>query len=149
MGVVHVPMTGETYYAEKGKGAWVKVGDSRVRLKVKHLPMEKSIFGYCHDNTEIERVVKMYETIKPLSRDFRKFGAGALELALVASGMIQGFMVIKSRPWDVASGILLVKESGGIVTDFKGDSFSLFSHPDLLATSPELHPRLTELLKNV
>ena len=149
LGIVHVPMTGETYYAERGKGAWMKYKDKTVRLSVRSVPLSSSLLGYCHMKSEIDKVIKLYNIIKPRVRDFRKFGAGALELALVASGRLQGFMVVKARPWDVAAGILLVEEAGGKTTDFKGNPFPLFEHSDLLSAPPDIHEELLGIIKDV
>ncbi|MCC7570204.1 inositol monophosphatase [Candidatus Micrarchaeota archaeon] len=149
LGIVHVPITGATYFAEKGKGAWFQYSNKTTQTNVKFTPLNKSVWGFCHVNN-LERTIKLFGKIKPKVHDARKFGAGALEMALVGGGSLNGFIDIGVRPWDVAAGILLVEEAGGLVTDFKGNKFSLFEQSsDLLATSKELHPQLLEILKDI
>ena len=75
----------------------------------------------------------------------RRFGAAALDLAWVAAGRYEGFWEMKLKPWDVAAGLLLVKEAGGYVTDFDGRDKSLESG-DVVAANDRIHVPFLKLL---
>jgi myo-inositol-1(or 4)-monophosphatase len=76
----------------------------------------------------------------------RRFGAAALDLAFVAAARLDGFWEFDLSPWDVAAGILLVKEAGGIVSDLDCVPYRL-GGPSILASNFELQAPLSKLLK--
>ena len=176
LGIVHVPMTKETYYAEKGKGSFLKTKMIKtkmfetkmiktnnnsfktgihnsdtviVRAHVHSKVLDKSVLAFCNSGAEVERIVKVYNILKPKARIFSRFGAAALELALTGAGHINGFLALGAKPWDVAAGVLIVEEAGGKVTNLKGEKFKLFGHAGLLCAPPELHAKLLSLVKDV
>ena len=75
----------------------------------------------------------------------RRYGAAALDLAYVAAGRYDGFWENGLEPWDVAAGLLLVREAGGFVTNLKGQRYDLGA-ANILATNEGLHRKLTDLL---
>ena len=78
----------------------------------------------------------------------RRFGSAALDLAWVACGRFDGFWECELKPWDVAPGILLVREAGGAVTDFDGGD-GMLERGDVCAASRALQPRLLAVLAEV
>jgi len=96
----------------------------------------------------------MVSTIFPQVADLRRGGSAALDLAYVAAGRVDGYWEIGLQKWDLASGILLVEEAGGVVTDFIGGN-GYIEHGNMVAGSlgvqqallDEIKPHLTEELK--
>ena len=82
----------------------------------------------------------------PATAGVRRVGAAALDLAYVAAGRLDGFWEFGLQPWDIAAGILLVRESGGYVTDLSG-GHRMMETGDLLAANDHLHLPLAQLLK--
>ena len=118
--VVYQPITDETFWAEKSRGAWLHDGRLRVSSR-RHLD-EALIatgipFAGAGDPTEWASI---YGAIGPKVAGIRRFGAASLDLAWVAAGRYDGFWESNLQPWDTAAGCLLVREAGGRYCDFAG-----------------------------
>jgi len=119
-GMIFNPITNEMFYAEKGKGAYLN--NSRIRVSSRKnidecvLLTGGPILSY--KNKEI--FFKEYESVSRKVAATRKFGSSALDLAYLASGRCDGVWERNLNYWDIAAGIIIVKEAGGTVTDFKG-----------------------------
>ena len=74
--------------------------------------------------------------------DLRRAGAASLDLAWSASGVFDGYFELSLGPWDVAAGALLVREAGGVVTDWTGDDTGWLTSGDIVAGPPAVHERL-------
>jgi myo-inositol-1(or 4)-monophosphatase len=142
-GVVYAPATDEMFWAEKGAGAFMN--DRRLRVSARR-ELSQAVFA-----TGIPFAVapprqrfafaRTLGTLMPQVAGIRRFGAAALDLAWVAAGRFDGYWEIGVKPWDIAAGILLVREAGGYVTDPEGrDQIGA----DLVSANPHLHPRLLE-----
>jgi myo-inositol-1(or 4)-monophosphatase len=115
-GVVYDPAKDEMFYAEKGAGAWLN-DSQRLRVSGRKMMIE-SIFA-----TGIPFAAKkdLPDTLKDLARlmptcaGVRRWGAAALDLAYVAAGRYEGYWERGIKPWDIAAGLLIVKEAGGLV----------------------------------
>lgn len=132
---IYNPMLNELFTAERGKGA--QLNGYRLRLKNTN-ELEGSIIatGFPfktkqHLAAYINIIAKLFKTCA----DFRRTGSAALDLAYVAAGRVDVFFEICLKPWDFMAGELLVRESGGLVTDFVG-GHSYLSSGNLLAGSP-------------
>jgi myo-inositol-1(or 4)-monophosphatase len=114
-GVVYDPVKDEIFVAEKGSGAWMN--DRRLRVSGRRDMMEM-IFAtglpYAQRGV-LPRVLREIGALMPQSAGFRRLGAAALDLAYVAAGRLDGFWEYGVKPWDIAAGILLVREAGGFV----------------------------------
>ena len=86
-----------------------------------------------------------YNKLKPKSRDIRQLGSAAIELGYVASGRTEAIIIPGAHSWDVAAGILLVREAGGKVTDFQNKTWSLKSK-DMIATNGSVHKQMLNFL---
>lgn len=144
-GLVYQPITDESYWAEKARGAWLH--DRRLRVSARRHLDESVIatgmpFAGRGDSAEWG---KIYAALGPQVAGIRRFGAASLDLAWVASGRYEGFWETGLAPWDTAAGCLLVREAGGFVTDWRG-----ISHPicdaQVLAGNDALHSRLHKQL---
>lgn len=107
-GVVYDPITGDAYHAERGEGAFLNNRRLRVATRT-HL--DEAVLGIGHG-------ISAQEAAEFNIAGLRRFGAAALDLAFVAAGRLDGFWARGLAPWDMAAGIVLVREAGGMVSDF-------------------------------
>ena len=142
---MYQPLTDETFWAEKGRGAWLH--DRRLRVSGRRYLDEALIgTGIPHvGRGDIARWTRIYSAIAPEVCGIRRFGSAALDLAWVAAGRMDGFWEDDLDIWDGAAGLLLVKEAGGFITDYRGQDRS-FERREYLASNAELHSKLHKLL---
>jgi len=93
----------------------------------------------------LDRFQKILDSVGPEVAGIRRFGSAALDLAWVAAGRFDGFWEEDLQLWDVAAGILLVREAGGFVTDFRGGDSAL-AKGQVLAANDQLHSKLHKLV---
>lgn len=144
-GLVYQPVTDESFWAEKTRGAWLQ--DRRLRVSARRNLDESLIatgipFAGHGDVTEWQRI---YQEIAPRVSGIRRFGSAALDLAWVAAGRYDGFWESGLSPWDSAAGCLLVREAGGFVSDYRGRSLPICDQT-VLAGNDNLHSRLHKLV---
>ncbi|WP_046347850.1 inositol monophosphatase family protein [Sphingomonas changbaiensis] len=144
-GLVYQPLTDESFWAEKGRGAWLQ--DQRLRVSSRRTLDEALIatgipFKGHGDMAQWSRI---FGAVAPEVAGIRRFGSAALDLAWVAGGRYDGFWEAGLKPWDVAAGILLVREAGGFVTDFRGGDRAM-ERSEFLAANDALHSRLHKLV---
>jgi myo-inositol-1(or 4)-monophosphatase len=144
-GLVYQPLTDDSYWAEKGRGAWLQ--DRRLRVSARRNLDEALIgTGIPHlGRGDSESWTKIYNAVAPEVAGIRRFGSAALDLAWVAAGRFDGFWEDDLDIWDTAAGMLLIKEAGGFVTDYRGSDRS-FERREYLAGNGELHSRLHKLV---
>lgn len=143
--LVYQPITDESYWAEKGRGAWLHDGRLRVssRRRLDEAVIATGIpYGLRGDIGEWTRV---FGAIAPQVAGIRRFGSASLDLAWVAAGKFDGFWETDLEAWDVAAGILLVREAGGFVTDFRGGDKPI-ERKEILAANDGLHTKLHKAL---
>ncbi len=143
--VVYQPVTDETFWAEKSRGAWLHDGRLRVsgRKRLSEALIATGIpFSGHGDFTEWSRI---FGKIGPEVAGIRRFGAASLDLAWVAAGRFDGFWESGLNDWDTAAGCLLVREAGGFVSDYRGRSNPIHS-AQVLAANDTLHSRLHKLV---
>lgn len=144
-GIVYQPITDESFWAEKTRGAWLQ--DRRLRVSARRNLDEAVIatgvpFANRGDMGEWTRI---YHELGPRVAGIRRFGAASLDLAWVAAGRFDGFWESALQPYDTAAGCLLVREAGGFVSDFRGRSQPICDET-VLAGNDALHSRLHKLL---
>ncbi|MFA6253261.1 MAG: inositol monophosphatase family protein [Patescibacteria group bacterium] len=147
LGVIYQPILDEMYVAQSGKGA--KINNKKI-LVSKTSQLAESFLTYCHGNSlkDHQLAFKAYEHFHQKARDCRHLGSTSLELALVASGHNDALLVSGTKIWDIAAGVLLVKEAGGLVTDWQGQPWTIDS-ANLLATNKKLHTKILSDLKKI
>ena len=116
VGVIHDVTRDLVYRAAKGHGAWV------------------------------ERYIRQFTAVMSGSSGVRRAGSAALDLADVAAGRFDAFWELSLAPWDVAAGVVLIREAGGVVTTLAGDE-DVLDGGSLVAGNPVLHRWLSELLR--
>ena len=144
-GLVYQPVTDESFWAEKGRGAWLH--DRRLRVSARRNLDEAVIgTGIPHfGRGNVANWSRIFGAIGPEVAGIRRFGSAALDLAWVAAGRMDGFWEEGLDPWDSAAGVLLVKEAGGYVTDYRGQN-RMFERREYLAANGDLHSKLHKLL---
>ncbi|MEI6170411.1 MAG: hypothetical protein RL736_417 [Pseudomonadota bacterium] len=144
-GMIFNPITNEMFYAEKGKGAYLN--NSRIRVSSRKNVDECVILTggpvLSYKNKEI--FFKEYENVTRKVAATRKLGSSALDLAYLASGRCDGVFERNLNYWDIAAGIIIVKEAGGTITDFKGGD-KYIEERNLLGTNSKIDKELISLL---
>ena len=144
-GVIYDPTRNDLYTASRGRGAFLN--DKRLRVSKRDKLLDGLIgTGFPFRMFEhLDAYNAMLKEMMTKCAGVRRPGAAALDLAAVAAGRFDGFWEIGLSPWDMAAGVLMVTEAGGLVTDFAGnDKFMERGH--IVAASPKI---FTELLQTI
>ncbi|MBF0132707.1 MAG: inositol monophosphatase [Magnetococcales bacterium] len=144
--VVFNPASNELFTAERGRGAFLN--GQRMRINPSQR-LEQCLLatGFPVNKPDVlRRHMRTVEELTIGSRGIRRLGSAALDLAFVAAGRYDGFWESALQPWDIAAGILLVMEAGGLVTDFAGNKGFLDSG-NVLAAPPLIHRLMLEVIQ--
>lgn len=146
-GVTHNPVTNDTYWAERGKGAFLNQ-EKRLRVAARRR-MDEAVLatgipfagrpGHAPFLRELHQISQRVAGV-------RRFGSAALDLAWVAAGRFDGFWERNLKPWDVAAGVLMVLEAGGTVSLADGGPFRL-DEGSVCASNQDIHVLMLERLK--
>lgn len=142
-GVVLDVTRGEEFSAAAGQGAWL---DGRpLRAADAPSPEQRLLLtGFpFRDKDALDAYLGLFKELFSQISGVRRAGTAALDLVYVAAGRAQGFWELGLKPWDMAAGILIVREAGGVVTDFGGGDNALW-RGDLAAAAPGCHQWLQE-----
>ena len=145
-GVIFNPITNEMFCAEKGNGAYLN--NSRIRVsKKKNIQNSLLVTGGPKQSSDLkDKIFKEYIKISNKVSNVRKFGSAALDMAYVACGRFDGYWQRELNYWDIAAGIILVKEAGGYVDFFDNDKNSPFKK-NILASNSIIHEELNGLIE--
>ncbi len=144
-GCIYAPAADEMFWAEKGGGAFLNERRLRVsgRRDMSHAMFATGIpFAIVPRRRQLA-FARTLATLMPQVAGIRRFGAAALDLAWVAAGRYEGFWELGLKPWDMAAGLLIVREAGGFVTDPLGGPDAMASG-EVVAANPHLHAALRE-----
>lgn len=145
-GVVYHPMLNELFVAEKGKGAWL----NGKQLHVSSAPKLSESFlvtGFPYNiSANPSEFIDIFYRFLKLGIPIRRLGSAALDLAYVAAGRFDGFWEAGLSPWDVAAGVLIIKEAGGKVTQYSGESYSI-TDKSIVATNALIHDEIIEVFR--
>lgn len=146
-GVIYDPTRDEMFSASRGGGAYLN--GSRISVS-STASIEESLVatGFPSRRRHQNINVHFYYQLAMVSHGVRRAGAAAIDLAYVACGRLDAFWEFGLNPWDMAAGILLIEEAGGMVTTMRGAAHNLRS-PDLLATNGHLHRPTVQLFDNI
>ncbi|HWK46104.1 MAG TPA: inositol monophosphatase family protein [Stellaceae bacterium] len=145
-GVIYEPLKDEAYWAEKGSGAWAN--DRRLRISGRR-NLGEAVIGTglpFRGKGDHQPYLKTLEAVMAATSGVRRFGAAALDLAYVAAGRFDGYWEYGLQPWDIAAGILLVREAGGYVSEPLG-GHDMMRTGNVLAANDHLHLPLGRLVK--
>jgi myo-inositol-1(or 4)-monophosphatase len=146
-GVIFDPIRDEMFAAESGSGAFLN--HRRIHVS-KAARIEDSLLatGFPSRKRHQNVNVHFYYQLAMLSHGVRRAGAAALDLAYVACGRLDGFWEFSLNPWDMAAGVLLIREAGGVCSDMRGDPMSLRG-PHIVADNGLIHAEILELFAEI
>ncbi len=147
LGVIYVPFLKELYIAEIGKSTTL----NNKKIKVSQISqIKQSLLTFCHgaDNASIRQAIKIHNYFKTASRDIRQIGSAAIELCWVARGKTEAIIIPGAHSWDVAAGVLIVRQAGGTVTDLSGQPWTLKSR-GIIGSNKKINSRLVKKIKNI
>lgn len=147
-GVVYDPLRFEFFSASRGGGA--KLNERRIRVS-KKTQLNGALLGTGFPFRKVsvaERYLPTFQALIGKCAGVRRTGSAALDLAYVASGRLDGFWEIGLRPWDIAAGILLIKEAGGLIGSLDG-SENYFQSGDVVAGNPKIFKALLQTFQPV
>jgi myo-inositol-1(or 4)-monophosphatase len=146
-GAIFDPLRDELFLAGRGRGATLN-GASIGVGRCAELKAALLVSGFPYDvHQRPERPLALFSAFIRTAQAVRRFGSAALDLAYVASGRFDGFWELGLKPWDVAAGMLIVREAGGRVTDVEGGDRSLV-RGDIAAANTTLLERMLEVLRS-
>jgi len=148
-GIIYDPIKDELFAAEKGNGSYLN--NQRMRVSSRSKLKDSIIFtggpSFKSNDKDKELSLKEYNNFSSiLLTPIRKLGSAALDMAYVAAGRCDGFWQRNLNYWDVAAGIILVKEAGGFVTDLKGNN-EFIKNKNILVTNSKINDEMIEVLK--
>jgi len=143
------PIMDELYTAEKGGGAWL---NDRKRLRVatrKHLADTVIVTGINSQGRALDLLqLKQLAQVTPAVAGIRRTGSASTDLAWLAAGRFDGYWEAGLKPWDVAPGYLLVREAGGVVTDYAGTAGAIWNG-QVIAGNEQIQGQLLKVVKAV
>ena len=146
-GVVHDPVKDETFWAEKGNGAWL---DGRARLRVSgRTAMIETVYATglpFGGGKYLPAALRDLGRLLPVCAGVRRWGSAALDLAYVAAGRYDGYWERGLSPWDIAAGILLVREAGGFAEPLRPDQ-NLLEDGHVIAGSGAIFDRFAGIIR--
>lgn len=148
-GVILQPLTQELFVAEKGKGAFCNNKPLRVS-QVNRLDQALLSTGFPYTTKKDHNPNQSIETLSYFLRQgfpIRRLGAASLDLAYVAAGRLDAHFETGLSPWDVAAGILLIKEAGGSISTWSGEEYPLLERSTTLASNTLLHNSMVDSLQ--
>jgi myo-inositol-1(or 4)-monophosphatase len=144
-GCIYNPAANEMFWAEKGMGAFLN--DRRLRVSGRR-EMVQAVFATGIPFAKVQRKAEFSATLArlmPQVAGVRRFGSAALDLAWVAAGRYDGFWELGLNRWDIAAGLVMVREAGGIVTDPAGGE-GFYESGNVVCGNPALQPKLREVV---
>jgi myo-inositol-1(or 4)-monophosphatase len=144
--VTYNPVTHDMFWAERGRGAYLN--DKRLRVSAR-ARLDESLIATgipFMGHGQHARFLKELHQISQRVAGVRRFGSAALDLAWVAAGRYEGYWERDLGAWDLAAGVLLVSEAGGMVSDADGGE-TMLTGGSICAANPSLHPLVLERLQ--
>jgi myo-inositol-1(or 4)-monophosphatase len=148
LAAVYDPMLDEMFYAEKGKGAWLN--DRRIKVsKTNELIRSLSVTGFPYDqkSAEMQQALELHKRFCLQAQACRRLGSSALDCCYVASGRMDIYFEIQVRSYDIAAGVLIVREAGGVTSKFSGSSDYLTKPISIVAANKYLHPQAMRVIQ--
>jgi myo-inositol-1(or 4)-monophosphatase len=145
VGVIYEPSRKEMFAAVKGQGAWLN--DRAIQVSsTPTIAQALLATGFPPDVRGAERSLDWWRHFSFHAQSLRRTGSTALNLAYVAAGRFDGYYAFDNHVWDVAAGVVLVREAGGVVTNVDGSEYDAYT-ADALACNPAIHSALVEVFR--
>ena len=145
-GVIYDPVKDEMFYAEKGEGAWLN--ESRLRVSARHKMIE-SIFATglpFGGRADLPETLKDLARLLPACAGVRRFGSAALDLAYVAAGRYDGFWERRLNSWDMAAGLVIVREAGGFVEPLR-EGGDILADGEVICANEAIFPTFAKVIR--
>ena len=146
VGVVHAPLLGDVYSARLGGGAFCNRQPMRVSERAAESAICATGFPFRAKRERLPEYFPVFQRALLMFEDLRRAGAASMDLAWTAAGVFDGYFEQNLGTWDVAAGALLVREAGGVVTDWQGDARAWLHSGDIVAAPPILHARILDVI---
>ena len=145
-GVIYDPVKDEMFYAEKGMGAWLN--ESRLRVSARHKMIECIFatglpFG---GRADLPETLKDLARVLPACAGVRRFGSAALDLAYVAAGRYDGFWERRLNSWDMAAGLVIVREAGGFVEPLR-EGGDILTDGEVICSNEAIFPAFAKAIR--
>ncbi len=144
--VVYDPLQQELFTASRGSGA--QLNGRRIRVSNRHR-LDGALLGTgfpFRSQQHLDTYLKMFRALFPQTAGIRRAGSAALDLAYLAAGRLDGFWEIGLQEWDMAAGILLIQEAGGLSGDFNG-GHEYLKNGNLVSANPKLFPLILKAIR--
>ena len=144
--VVYDPLRQELFTASRGAGA--QLNDRRIRVS-KRNDLDGALLGTgfpFKQQQHLDIYLHTFKALSPMTAGIRRAGSAALDLAYVAAGRLDGFWEIGLNPWDMAAGVLLIQEAGGLVSDFSGGN-DFLSTGNIVAANPKVFKAMLQKIR--
>ena len=144
VGVIYDPVSQELFTASRGNGAMLN--DRKIRV-TSHKGLQNALLGTgfpYYDQSYLDTYLETMKELMQRTSGIRRPGSAALDLAWLAAGRIDGFWEFNLKAWDIAAGALIVREAGGIVSDFENKGNYLESG-DIIAAGPKVFPEMLKI----
>ncbi|NMG48590.1 inositol monophosphatase [Azoarcus communis] len=145
-GLVYDPIRNEMFTASRGGGAYLN--DRRIRVS-RRVRLSDALLGTGFPYRQFDNVdayLGMFRELTQKSAGIRRPGAAALDLAYVATGRLDGFWEIGLAPWDMAAGVLMIQEAGGLVSDLAGEA-NYLTTGNVVAGTPKVFGQLLPIIQ--
>lgn len=147
IGFIYDVMRDVLYFAKRGEGAFR--GKEKLQMKQTEVPFQEALlslnhYWLCENDLVAPRV--MQSLVKNV-RGTRTIGAAALEFASVAEGSLNGYLSLNLAPWDIAGGLIIIEEAGGVVTNHLGEEINLLNRSSVVACHKNIHTEVIEYLR--
>ncbi|MFC4214125.1 inositol monophosphatase family protein [Pseudophaeobacter arcticus] len=146
-GVIYDPAKDEMFFAEKGTGAWMN--ETRIRVSARHRMIE-SIFATglpFAGRADLPETLKDLARLLPATAGVRRFGSAALDMAYVAAGRYEGFWERRLHSWDLAAGIIIVKEAGGLAEALDPEN-SIVESGEVICANEPIFESFAKVIRN-
>jgi myo-inositol-1(or 4)-monophosphatase len=146
VGVIYDPVSQELFTASRGNGALLN--DKKIRVS-NHSGLENALLGTgfpYYDQSYLDTYLETMKALMQKTAGLRRPGSAALDLAWLAAGRIDGFWEFNLKAWDIAAGALIIREAGGIVSDFANKDGYLESG-DIIAAAPKVFPEMMKIIQ--
>lgn len=147
-GAIYDPNRDEMFYAQKSRGAFLN--DELISVSnITTLPRSLLVTGFPYNIAENpDRAHERFLAFLQKGIMVRRLGSAALDLCYVAAGRFDGFFEGKLSSWDVAAGSVILREAGGMLTDYDGTDYSIYSNP-IVASNGKLHQEILDIIQSV
>lgn len=149
VGVVYAPAVGVEYWAVRGAGSFREDREGAVRLpQIQEVEMSQALFatGFGYRKERRAQQIRVMSEVLPQIRDIRRKGSAALDICMVAAGMVNGYFERGTHLWDIAAASLVATEAGAVVSGLNGSGPG---EPMVVCAPPGLHREITGLLESL